>query len=136
MHILCLTSYQMSLLMNKSIPSFNWIEINTSSQLIWYSLFVTFQRLSSITVVLIRIMRAANNWTCMFNSLSQGKMILNGIQVAGTKMQFYQLFNKIYALFHNSHLHNAKLEPPYVSQHLWVHKLQIMLLSSNTPNKS
>ena len=33
-----------------------------------------------------------------------------------------------------SHLQSAKLEPLYVSQHLWEHKLQIKPNSSKTPN--
>ena len=46
--------------MNKTVPTFYWIEINIASQMIWYRIFVTFQRLSSTTVVLIRKMRVAN----------------------------------------------------------------------------
>ena len=32
-----------------------------------------------------------------------------------------------------SHIHKPKLETLYISQHLWLHKLQIFTLSSNTP---
>ena len=66
----------MSLLMNKTIDSSYFIEINISSQLTENSLFVNFQKLPFVTGVLSRKRRATNNSTCMLNSLGEGEMTM------------------------------------------------------------
>ena len=71
----CLTSYQMILLMNKTTHSSYFTEIIISSRFKDCCLFVTLQILSSVTVVLSIKRRSINNSTCMLNSLDEGEMI-------------------------------------------------------------
>ena len=71
----CLTSYQMILLMNKTTHSSYFNEIITSSRFKEYCLFVTLQIHSSVTGVLSIKRRSINNSTCMLNSLDEGEMI-------------------------------------------------------------
>ena len=71
----CLTSYQMILLMNKTTHSSYFTEIMISSRFKKCCLFVTLQILSSVTRVLSIKRRSINNLTCMLNSLDEGEMI-------------------------------------------------------------
>ena len=71
----CLTSYQMILLMNKTTYSSYFTEIIISSRFKECSLFVTLQMLSSVTGFLSIKRRSFNNSTCMLNSLDEGEMI-------------------------------------------------------------
>ena len=71
----CLTSYQMILLMNKTTHSSYFTEIIISSGFKECCLFVTLQILSSVTGVLSIKRRSINNSTCMLNSLDEGEMI-------------------------------------------------------------
>ena len=71
----CLTSYQMILLMNKTTHSSYFTEIIISSRFKECCLFVTLQILSSVTGVLSINRRSINNSTCMLNSLDEGEMI-------------------------------------------------------------
>ena len=71
----CLTSYQMILLMNKTTHSSYFTEIIISSRFKECCLFVTLQILSSVTGVLRIKRRSINNSTCMLNSLDEGEMI-------------------------------------------------------------
>ena len=70
----CLTSYQMILLMNKTTHSSYFTETIISSRFKGCCLFVTLQILSSVTGGL-SIKRSINNSTCMLNSLDEGEMI-------------------------------------------------------------
>ena len=71
----CLTSYQMILLMNKTTHSSYFTEIIISSRFKECCLFVTIQILSYVTGGLSVIRRSINNSTCMRNSLDEGEMI-------------------------------------------------------------
>ena len=69
----CLTSYQMVLLMNKTTHYSYFTEIIISSR--FKELFVTLQILSSVTGVLSIKRRSINISTCMLNSSGEGEMI-------------------------------------------------------------
>ena len=71
----CLTSYQMILLLNKTTHSPYFTEIIISSRFKECCLFVTLQILSSVTGVLSIKKRSINNSICMLNSLYEGEMI-------------------------------------------------------------
>ena len=71
----CLKSYQMILLMNKTTHSSYCTEIIISSRFKKCCLFVTLQILSSVTGVLSIKRRPINNLTCMLNSLDEDEMI-------------------------------------------------------------
>ena len=71
----CLSSYQMILLMNKTTHSSYFTEIIISSRFKKCCLFVTLQILSTVTDVLSIKRRSINNSTCMLNRLDEGEMI-------------------------------------------------------------
>ena len=71
----CLTSYQMILLINKTTNSSYFTEIIISSRFKECCLFGTLQILSSVTGVVSIKRRSINNLTCMLNSLDEGEMI-------------------------------------------------------------
>ena len=71
----CLTSYQMILLMNKTTHYSYFTEIIILSRLKECCLFVTVQIITSVTGVLSLKRRSINNSTCMLNSLGEGEMI-------------------------------------------------------------
>ena len=65
----------MILLMNKTAHSSYFTEIIISSRFKECCLFVTLQRLSSVTGGLSIKRRSINNLTCMLNKLDEGEMI-------------------------------------------------------------
>ena len=71
----CLTSYQMILLMNKTTHYSYFTEIIISSRFRECCLFVPLQILSSVMGVLSINRRSTNNSTCMLNSLGEDEMI-------------------------------------------------------------
>ena len=109
----CLTSYQIILLMNKTTHSSYFTEIIISSQFQECCLFVTLQILSSVTGVLSIKRISINNSTCMLNSLDEGEMIWNVIQAAGTKCMFANSKTKCPLFSVTSHLHNKTPKPSY-----------------------
>ena len=71
----CLTSYQMILLMNKTTHYSYFTEIIISPRFKECCLFVTLQILSTVTWGLSIKRRSINNSTCMLNSLDESEMI-------------------------------------------------------------
>ena len=74
----CLTSYQIVLLMNKTTHSSYFTEFIISSRFKECCLFVTLQILiilSSVTGFLSIKRRSINNSTCMIDSLDEGEII-------------------------------------------------------------
>ena len=73
--LVCLTSYQMILLINKTAYSSYFTEIIISSRFKECCLFVTLQILSSVTGVLSKKRGSFDKSTCMLNSLDEVEMI-------------------------------------------------------------